>query len=308
MASKRRDNRPANQQLGISRPNTAAGGTPAPKFTPLGYKNTKGEDNWRNYDPGKKFGTQDLKTLKQEGFTGNQQLKIAASVNPQSITGKANAQLFNTNKAPARSDFLMSGGGGLGPAQGGGQYIDAGSYLAASDKFRKDNNYKKGKDPGKLLKWQGIGQGLQVQKQNYTRGYSGTNQTPSGASEGVFGEWTPRTGWNNPFRTGKTKRIGGGQLKPPTAGGGGGGKKGGGKKGGEMGMEMPSFEGGGDDNSTSSSSGLSGVFGGAGTETFGAPTFRRRRSRAQRSGSYTQGPSRLGINLQRQSGLNIMRA
>jgi hypothetical protein len=95
---------------------------------------------------------------------------------------------------------------------------------------------------------------------------------------------------------------------PGGSGGGGGGRNRQNKEGGggeSAGMGTASFE---DPSTPAGGPSLSGVFGGEGAALFGSPNFRRRRSRAQRSGSYTQGPSQLGINLQRKSGLSIMQA
>jgi hypothetical protein len=94
---------------------------------------------------------------------------------------------------------------------------------------------------------------------------------------------------------------------PPVApvGGSGSNNTGGGNKGNKgknKGMGFEEFE------EPTTEDSASGVYGGSGTDTYGSATLRKKKSRAQTTGTYTQGPSRLGSSLQRESGLNIMRA
>jgi hypothetical protein len=268
---------------------------------------------------GNKFGTKDFKVLQDSGLSNNRILKVAAG--SKKVNAKASNKLTGLNpgiKLPSRDRTDGLYGGTLEPINrmmGGMVDLDARTELAKSLKGL-------GK---KYLQWQGtdakgrpnalggfkVPKNLRKVDQNNPLGI-----TQKALKRGTFSAYD---GSGTLFgRDGSSVLGGDGKMKNrpaswmPGKGGngtGGGGKKKGGKGEGEMGgAEMPSLGGGGNDSGGSSSDGLSGIFGGTGTETYGSPTFRRRRSRAQRSGSFTQGPSRLGINLQRQSGLNIMRA
>lgn len=264
---------------------------------------------------GKSFGTGDFKAVKDAGFSNNKILKIAAST--KKVGAKANNKLTQVNpgiKLPSRDQVDGLRGGsltGINRAMGGADRLDA--LTQVGDQVRGMGK--------KYLQWggtdakgrpQALG-GFKVPKglrdKNKDSMLIGNAAMQRGTFSAYNGSGTlfGRDGSSVLKNSGKMKNAPA-TWRPGKGGNGtGGGKKGKGKEGGEMGMEMPSLDSG-SDSSSSTGSGLSGVFGGSGTETFGAPTFRRRRSRAQRSGSFTQGPSRLGINLQRQSGLNIMRA
>ena len=261
---------------------------------------------------GKRFDTSDFKAVKGAGFSGNKILKIAAG--SKKVDAKANNKLTKVNpgiKLPSmdRTDGML--GGTLEPINRMYGGLDRlGTLTKLGDQVR---------DMGKkYLQWQGTdakGRPQAIQGYKVPKGLRDKNKDSMliGNSAMNRGTFTAANGTGTLYgRDGSSVLTGKGKMKNqpaswlPGSGGGsgsGGGKKDGGKKG-EGGVEAPGLEA----PSESSTSTGSGVFGGSGTETFGAPTFRRRRSRAQRSGSFTQGPSRLGINLQRQSGLNILRA
>jgi hypothetical protein len=269
---------------------------------------------------GKKFGTGDFKALKDSGLSNNKILKVAAGTNK--VNAKASNKLTGLNpgiKLPSRAAADMSGRLQGGSLTGFSRLYNGLDALGVRTELAKSLEGL-GK---KYLQWQGTDAkgrpqalgGFKVPK-NLRKA---DQNNPLGISQKALkrGTFSAYDGSGTLFgRDGSSVLGGDGKMKnrpaswmPGKGGNGtGSGKKKGGKGEGEMGgMEAPSLGGGGD-SSSSSTGGLSGVFGGTGTETYGSPTFRRRRSRAQRSGSFTQGPSRLGINLQRQSGLNIMRA
>lgn len=260
--------------------------------------------SWKKQDFGNKITIEGLKDyhkkLVNDGFSvigaNNQLLKIGASANPASVGKKAlnylaglNQQYQSTNR-PGYSGTLSGGG-----------------IPRYNQNYVQSIMDSQGKKGGKAFLWTGFNQPLKITKNSWRTGgftdYSTSPRvTPSGKKEGdSLGVWSPYS--NGTLKSTPTSSGGGSRV--PRSGGGGGGFSFGGGGGGSGGTSTPPST---DTPPREKSTGLSGIFGGVGTETFGSPTFRRRRSRAQRSGSFTQGPSSLGINLQRQSGLNIMRA
>lgn len=266
--------------------------------------------NWKAQDFGNKLQKSDLtnyhKQLVKDGFSvigaNNQLLKIGATSDPSKVGSKALNYLAGLNQ-----NYQSSVSGGA--LSNNGRPFYSSTFLDSV----KDSQGKKG---SKAMLWNGFNQPLQITKNSHTTGgfspiAQSTSRTKSGKIAGdTIGVWNPygngELKGSNSSRSGKTQRGGSGSS-------GGRGSRGGGGGGG---ISLPSIGGGGGggaapDTTTeegSSKKNLSGIFGRSNTETFGAPSFRRRRSRAQRSGSFTQGPSSLGINLQRKSGLNILRA
>lgn len=269
---------------------------------------------------GKSFGTGDFKAVKDAGFSNNKILKIAAST--KKVGAKANNKLTKLNpgiKLPSRdrTDGLL--GGTLEPFNrlyGGLDRL--GTLTKLGDQVRGMGK--------KYLQWGGTdakGRPQALGGFKVPKGLRNKNKDSMLIGNAAMrrGTFSAYDGSGTLFgRDGSSVLKGSGKMKnapatwrPGKGGNGtGGGKKGEGKKTGGMGAEMPSLggegAGSGSGSSGSSGSGLSGIFGGTGTETFGSPSFRRRRSRLQQSRAYTQGPSRLGINLNRRAGINIARA
>lgn len=270
-------------------------------------------------DIGNKFNKKDVGALKDAGFSNNKILKIAAS--SQKVGSSASNKLTGLNPglnlpAAGMKKPSMATGSGINP--------DMIAYSAARSQVGKDISKQLGGSK-KYLQWQGttakgkplalggfkvpesvrkgdtsdLGGLLRISAKPYKRG--------SFTSLNGDGTYLGRDGSSLLRKNGNMKNQPTSWMPKSGSGGSGSGKgnKGSGKSEGEMGFEMPSY---GDESSSSVASDGSGIFGGTGTNTFNSPTFRRRRSRAQRTGSYTQGPSQLGINLSRTSGLNIMRA
>lgn len=267
---------------------------------------------------GKRFGSGDFKALKETGLSNNKVLKIAAST--KKVNAKANNKLTKLNpgiKLPSKDETDGTYGGTLDSFSRFAGAMQSSAALSSVGKQVKNlgKNYFQWQGTDNKGRPQGLG-GFKVPKS--LRKGDTLSIGAKAMRKGSFGSYQ---GTGTLFGRDGSSLLNnkGGRRNPPTSwlpgkgsgssSGSGSGKKGSGKgdRGGEgVGIEAPSTETGSDSSSTAS--GLSGVYGGTGTETFGTPTFRRRRSRTQRSGSFTQGPSRLGINLQRQSGLNIMRA
>lgn len=277
-------------------------------------KNNKAQAEAVN-NVGKKFGTKDFKALQDSGLSNNKILKVGAS--SEKVTGKASNKLSGLNpgiKLPSRASADMSG------RQQGGSVEAFSRYNKGMDALGVRTELTKSLDGlGKnYLQWQGtdakgrpqalggykVPKNLRKADQNNPLGIS-QKAMKRGTFTGYDGSGTlfGRDGSSVLGNDGKMKNKPATWMPGKSGNGTGGGKNKG--KGGMKGTGMYSY---GDYGDSGESSTGSGVFGGTGTETYGSPTFRRKRSRAQQSGSFAQGPSRLGINLQRQSGLNIMRA
>jgi len=310
MASKKKELRSAYQDGKIGKKET--GNLTAAGVTPERLQNFQTKREVIS-NIGKRFGENDFKALQDSGFSNNKVLKVAAS--SRKVNANASNKLTGLNpgiKLPSqdRNDGLL--GGTLEPINrmyGGLDTLGIRTQLG-----------KQVQGLGKkYLQWQGTDTKGRPQA---LRGFNVPGRMRRGdpmmAGQRAIqrGTFTAANGSGTLFgRDGSSVLKNSGKMKNSPASwlpgkggiggaGGEGGKKDGGKKVKGEGGEAPGFG----EEAASSTGGLSGVFGGTGTETYGSPTFRRKRSRAQRSGSFTQGPSRLGINLQRQSGLNIMRA
>lgn len=271
---------------------------------------------------GKKFGLKDLTKLQEAGFGNNRILKAAAST--PTVRNKASKELFKINpgiKLPSKDAVDGNYGGTLEPFARFAGGIEARTNLTGVSKSLeglKKNYYQ----------WQGTtasGEPLALGGYKVPKGLRKGNPLAIGTKAMNRGTFTSGNGTGTLFGRDASSLLNNkGEMKNEmtswrprnlnTKPSGGGGSKGGGDNAGGGGGTSPGGGGNGGGGSTapdpepSPTKSGSGIFGGSGTETFGAPTFRRRRSRAQLNGSSTQGPSRLGINLQRRSGLNIMRA
>jgi hypothetical protein len=255
---------------------------------------------------GTKFNKKDFKSLSNAGLGSNQILKIAASSNK--VGSKANNKLMGLNpgiKLPAAgvNRPMMGGNANYGAI---GQYSQ--SRIQAGEQLKGKKNYYQWQGTTAKGKPNALG-GFKVPNKGKGSPYSlGNKAYKGGAFTGLDGggSFMGRDGSSVLRNNGKMKNQPASWM-PGGSGGGGGGRNRQNKEGGGefAGMDTASFE---DPSTPAGGPSLSGVFGGEGAAMFGSPNFRRRRSRAQRSGSYTQGPSQLGINLQRKSGLSIMQA
>lgn len=279
---------------------------------------------------GKRFGRKDLKALKKEGLGNNQILKVAAGA--KKVNAKASSKLSQLNpglRLPSK-ESVATGAGGVNNF--------ALDFLVEGRALNETTEALKGIGK-KYLQWQGTtanGKPLAL------GGYKVPKGLRKGDAYSIAKKAMSLGTFNGPDGTGTLFGKGAAPVlnskgKPKTesvtyqpknslsiGGSGGGGGSGGSGAGGGTGGSGGSKPGGGAGSGTGGGGGtpgggggevvkdkgpkLSGIFGGSNTQTFGAPTFRRRRSRAQMNGTSTQGPSSLGINLQRRSGLNIMRA
>ncbi len=276
---------------------------------------------------GPKFDKKDFKALTDLGVKNNKILRIAAS---SDVVGKnANSRLGTLN--PGIS--LPSNQINASEFQKGNTLGNINVFKEIIDQTRPKNNAIKVGDQIKSLgkqyfQWGGVtaqgkplalsgykvpknmrsGDSLKIGQMAYDKG---TYSTKNGAGVYLGRDGTSVLDTSGKMRNVPTTWYPGRRQNNSSSGSPSGGMSGG---GGGAGGGSGSFGGSGSSPSDSSSStsaeaALSGFFGGTGTELgFGSPSFRRRRSRVQQSGSYTQGPSRLGTSLTRQSGLSIMRA
>lgn len=278
-----------------------------------------------------RFTAQDFRTLQNAGIGANRTMRIAAS--SSRVGQRANNRLSGLNpglRTPTQTSRIGSSTsfdrlyGGLDRL---GQLSDFGrqvrnlprNYLQwqGTDNRGRPNALQGYRVPKKLRKGDDYSVGLRaLNRATFSRGSDrpgtlfgrdgGSVLNSRGTMRNAPTSWRPTASGQDPRRGGNSQnsggsggRGGGGNNAPSDNGFTGGGGTGGGGGG--------SFYGGGSTGGQTVDPG-SGIFGGTGTDLYNSPTLRRRRSRAQQSRSFTQGPSRLGINLQRQSGLNIMRA
>jgi hypothetical protein len=273
---------------------------------------------------GSKFDKKDFKALTDLGVKNNKILRIAAS---SDVVGKnANSRLGTLNPGIT----LPSNQINASEFKPGSVPNNLGVFKQLINQSRpRDNAVKVGdqiKGLGKqYFQWGGVtaqgnplaltgykvpknmrsGDSLKIGQMAYDKG---TYSTKNGAGVYLGRDGTSVLDTSGKMRNVPTTWYPGRRQNNSSSGSPSGGMSGG------AGGGSGSFGGSGaspsdSSSSTSAEAALSGFFGGTGTELgFGSPSFRRRRSRVQQSGSYTQGPSRLGTSLTRQSGLSIMRA
>jgi hypothetical protein len=263
---------------------------------------------------GKKFDSKDFKALQDSGLSNNKVLKVAAS--SRKVNTKASNKLSKLNpgiKMPSRQAAGMDGtriGGTLEPINRLYGGLDALGVRTEATKSLEGLGKK-------YLQWQGTDAkgkpqalgGYKVPKKlrkpdknnplSIQNAMGRSTFNSSNGSGTLFG----RDGSSILKQNGKMKNAPASWMPPSTTTGGSnndGGGKGGKNKNKNKGLEFEEFE--------EPTSEASSVYGGSGTDTYGSATLRKKKSRAQTTGTYTQGPSRLGSSLQRESGLNIMRA
>lgn len=263
---------------------------------------------------GDRFGLKDFKALREGGLSNNKLLKVAASSGK--VTASANNKLNRVNPGialPSKRETTPVYGGHSGFAM---------QPLVAAMKIGEVGQ-KLRELPKNYYQWQGVNAdgspqalgGFKVPKKirkgdSVTAGLTALKRASWSGDENSSGRLFARDGSSVVRANGKMKNKtatwipGTGRTTTPAAG-----------------EDTPATDttprrtkptgntgGGPGDGLDGAASTGSGIYGGANAETYGAPTFRRRRSRAQQSGAVTQGTSRLGTPLQRRSGLNIMRA
>lgn len=269
-----------------------------------------------------RFTAQDFRTLQRAGIGANRTMRIAAS--SRRVGQRANNRLMQLNpgiRLPARSTIGSSTS--FDRLYGGLDQLGRMTELGKQIKKLPKNYYQwQGTDAkGRPLGLQGYRVPKKLRKGDpYEIGVRATNRGSYSALNGtgtLFGRGggsvlnsrgtmrnTP-TSWR-PTASGNMSGGGGGGNQSSGGGGGSGGSGGGSGDFGGFGDygNYPSMPAAPAPEAIPTST----TFGGSGTDVYNSANIRTRRSRARRDRSFTQGPSRLGINLQRRSGLNIMRA
>jgi hypothetical protein len=292
---------------------------------------------------GNKFKKSDYKNLRQAGLKdkvkgNNKILKIAAS--SKRVGDKASGKLSGLNpgiKLPKVQTPSLSSTGAPNMNNGGQgimatnlinrqQYKDVGKQIKKAGKqylqwggtdakarpqalggFKIPKKFRKGSDLSAMKIGQKAYKRGSFSQQDGSGSYLGRGGMDilkkSGKPANKAAAWSPRNQLGKNYSPSDV--LGGKRGKSAPSGGRSGGGSGGISMPSSGGISMPSS--GGD--SSQNTAGGSGIYGGEGTGLNpGAPNFRRRRSRASRSRSNTQGPSRFGTTLlARPSGLNIAR-